>query len=72
MSGSWLEKYGPVVGLMLGSKPHICVSGVREVMEALHKDELQGRPENFFDTSQRKSDRRLGEFRLEKFILPSR
>jgi hypothetical protein len=72
MSGSWLEKYGPVVGLMVGSTPHICVCGVREVMEVLHKEELQGRPYHLVDISQRMFHRRLGEFRLENFLLASR
>jgi hypothetical protein len=72
MSGSWLQKYGPVVGVMVGSIPHIIVSGVRWLREALHRDVLQGRSYHLADPSQREFQRRLGEFRLENFLRYSR
>jgi hypothetical protein len=43
MSGKWMEKYGPVVGLMFGSKKALAVSGPKSVLEVLHRDEFQGR-----------------------------
>jgi hypothetical protein len=47
MAGSWLQKYGPVVGLMFGSRKVIAVSGSKAVLEALLRDEFQGRTESF-------------------------
>jgi hypothetical protein len=61
MSGSWLEKYGPVVGLVLGSIPVIAVGGPREVLEVLRRDEFQGRPDGP-EVRERSFNKRLGEF----------
>jgi hypothetical protein len=46
MAGKWLEKYGPVVGLMFGSKKAVAVSGAKGVLEVLRREEFQGRPES--------------------------
>jgi hypothetical protein len=44
MSGKWLQTYGPVVGLMFGSRKALAVIGPQSVLEVLHRDEFQGRP----------------------------
>lgn len=46
MSGKWAETYGPVVGLMFGSRKALAVSGPKTVLEVLHRDEFQGRTVN--------------------------
>jgi hypothetical protein len=46
MSGKWAETYGPVVGLMFGSRRALAVSGPKSVLEVLHRDEFQGRTLN--------------------------
>jgi hypothetical protein len=61
MAGSWLEKYGPVVGLIMGSAPVIAVSGPQEVMEVLSREEFQGRPDDEH-IRERNFNKRLGEF----------
>jgi hypothetical protein len=66
MCGNWLEKYGPVVGLLLGSAPVIAVSGPREVLEVLRRDEFQGRPDSS-DVRERSFNKRFGEFILRVF-----
>jgi hypothetical protein len=43
MAGKWFHKYGPVVGLMFGSRKALAVSGARAVLEVLRRDEFQGR-----------------------------
>jgi hypothetical protein len=63
MSGSWLEKYGPVVGLLLGSAPLIAVSGPHAVLEVLRRDEFHGRPDSE-EIRERSFNKRLGEFVL--------
>ena len=47
MAGNWLEKYGPVVGLLFGTKKAVAVSGANAVLEVLHRVEFQGRTERF-------------------------
>jgi len=64
MSGNWLEKYGPLVGLILGSSPVIAVGGPREVMEVLRRDEFQGRPD-VENVREGNFNKRLGEFILQ-------
>ncbi|GFG40194.1 hypothetical protein Cfor_09782 [Coptotermes formosanus] len=59
MSGSWLEKYGPVVGLLLGSAPLIAVSGPHAVLEVLRRDEFHGRPDSE-EIRERSFNKRLG------------
>jgi Cytochrome P450. len=61
MAGPWLEKYGPIVGLLLGSIPMIAVSGPREVLEVLCRNEFQGRPDGA-EVRERSFNKRLGEF----------
>jgi len=61
LSGSWLEKYGPIVGLMLGSIPIIAVSGPHEVLEVLRRNEFEGRPDGP-EVRERSLNKRLGEF----------
>jgi hypothetical protein len=61
MSGSWMKKYGPIVGLMLGSTPVIAVGGPHEVLEVLRREEFQGRPDNH-QIRDRNFNKRLGEF----------
>lgn len=63
ISGSWLESYGPIVGLMLGSKPVIAVGGPREVIEVLRRDEFLGREEDD-NVPDRNFHKRLGELCL--------
>lgn len=63
MSGSWMEKYGPIVGLIVGSAPVVTVAGPREVMEVLRRDEFQGRPDDNH-VRERNFNKRLGEFIL--------
>ncbi|XP_021919682.1 methyl farnesoate epoxidase-like isoform X2 [Zootermopsis nevadensis] len=46
MAGSWMDKYGPVVGLMFGTKKALGVSGAKAVLEVLRRDEFQGRVDN--------------------------
>jgi len=46
MAGNWLEKYGPVVGLLFGSKKAVAVSGANAVLEVLRREEFQGRIES--------------------------
>jgi hypothetical protein len=64
MAGSWMEKYGPIVGLMMGSTPVIAVGGPREVLEVLRRDEFQGRPDDQH-TRDRNFNKRLGELYLQ-------
>lgn len=54
-----MEKYGPVVGLMLGSIPIIAVSGPREVLEVLRRNEFDGRPDAP-EVRERNLNKRLG------------
>lgn len=56
-----MEKYGPVVGLMLGSIPIIAVSGPREVLEVLRRNEFDGRPD-VPEVRERSLNKRFGEF----------
>jgi hypothetical protein len=46
---------------MLGSIPIIAVSGPREVLEVLHRDEFQGRSDGP-EVRERSFNKRLGEF----------
>jgi hypothetical protein len=46
MAGKWMEKYGPVVGLLLGPRKAVAVSGARTVFEVLRREEFQGRTES--------------------------
>jgi len=46
MAGNWLEKYGPVVGLLFGSRKAVAVSGANAVLEVLHRKEFQGRTDS--------------------------
>jgi hypothetical protein len=46
MGGKWAEKYGPVVGLLFGSRRALAVSGPKSVLEVLHREEFQGRTVN--------------------------
>ena len=46
MAGNWLEKYGPVVGLLFGSKKAVAVSSAKAVLEVLRREEFQGRTES--------------------------
>lgn len=42
---SLTKKYGPVTGFYVGpTQPFICVAGPKAVKEALHNDDLDGRP----------------------------
>jgi hypothetical protein len=43
MAGQWMERYGPVVGLLFGSKKAVAVSGGKAVLEVLRRGEFQGR-----------------------------
>jgi hypothetical protein len=61
MAKKWKKEYGPVVGLMLGSQPAIAVVGPEEVLEALRRDEFQGRPDTF-NARDRAFEKRLGTF----------
>ncbi|XP_069696212.1 methyl farnesoate epoxidase-like [Periplaneta americana] len=46
MAGEWRRKYGPLVGLFLGSKPAVAVCGPNEVLEVLRREEFQARPDD--------------------------
>jgi hypothetical protein len=60
MAGEWLQKYGPVVGLVFGSRRTIAICGAREVLEVLQREEFQARPiSNFF--TERSFGKRLGK-----------
>jgi hypothetical protein len=63
MSGNWMEKYGPIVGLIVGSAPVVAVAGPHEVMEVLRRDEFQGRQDDDH-IRERNFNKRLGEFIL--------
>jgi hypothetical protein len=60
MAGNWLDKYGPVVGLMFGSKKALAVSGAKAVLEVLRRDEFQGRGESS-SLKDRSFNKRLGK-----------
>lgn len=49
------------MGLMLGSIPIIAVSGPRQVLEVLRRDEFQGRPDSP-EVRERSFNKQLGEF----------
>lgn len=59
MAGNWLEKYGPVVGLLFGSRKAVAVSGAKAVLEVLRREEFQGRTENA-KLKDRSFNKRLG------------
>lgn len=59
MSGSWMEKYGPIVGLIVGSAPVVAVAGPHEVKEVLRRDEFQGRQDDDH-IRERNFNKRLG------------
>lgn len=60
MAGEWLQKYGPVVGLVYGSSRIIAICGAREVFEVLQREEFQARPNNAF-VKERSFGKRLGK-----------
>jgi hypothetical protein len=60
MAGKWLQKYGPVVGLVFGSRNTIAVCGAREVLEVLQREEFQARPISAF-FKERSFGKRLGK-----------
>jgi hypothetical protein len=60
MAGKWLEKYGPLVGLMLGTRSTVAVCGAREVIEVLQTEEFQARPHGSF-FKDRSFGKRLGK-----------
>jgi hypothetical protein len=62
----WLQQYGPVVGLMLGSQPAVAICAPNEVLEAMRREEFQGRPENA-NFRQENFNRKLGKFQFELF-----
>jgi hypothetical protein len=45
MAGNWLEKYGPVVGLLFGMKNAVAVGGANALLEVLRSVEFHGRTE---------------------------
>ncbi|PSN29066.1 hypothetical protein C0J52_28308, partial [Blattella germanica] len=61
MAGSWREKYGPVVGLVLGPFKAIAVCGPEEVLEVLRREEFQGRPKTEF-LKDRSFNKYLGKY----------
>ncbi|PNF20447.1 Methyl farnesoate epoxidase [Cryptotermes secundus] len=61
MVKKWKKQYGPVVGLMLGSKPALAVIGAEECLEVFRRDEFQGRPDTF-NSRDRAFNKRLGFF----------
>ncbi|PSN29461.1 hypothetical protein C0J52_27921 [Blattella germanica] len=49
LAGKWRQKYGPLVGLTVGSSLRaVAVCGPREVLEILKREEFQGRPKGEF------------------------
>jgi hypothetical protein len=63
MTKKWSKEYGPVVGLMFGSKPTVAVVGAQEALEVLRREEFQGRPDNF-NSRDRSFNKRLGKKNL--------
>ncbi|XP_069672282.1 methyl farnesoate epoxidase-like [Periplaneta americana] len=61
MCGKWRKRYGPVVGLMFGSKPTVAIVEPKAVLEVLRREEFQGRPDNF-NSRDRAFNKRLGFF----------
>ncbi|XP_049832281.1 methyl farnesoate epoxidase-like [Schistocerca gregaria] len=57
----WRETYGPVVGLVLGTRLGVAVCRPDAVFEALKNEDLQGRPDNKF-FRERTFNKRLGVF----------
>jgi hypothetical protein len=61
MAGKWIQKYGPVVGVVFGSRASIvAICGGREVLEVLQREEFQARPFGTFIT-ERSFGKRLGK-----------
>jgi hypothetical protein len=60
MTKKWSKDYGPVVGLMFGSKPTVAVVGAQEVLEVFRREEFQGRPDSF-NSRDRSFNKRLGK-----------
>jgi hypothetical protein len=60
MAGKWLQKYGPIVGLVFGSRRTIAICGAREVLEVLQREEFQARPTSSF-FKDRSFGKRLGK-----------
>jgi hypothetical protein len=60
MAGKWLQKYGPVVGLVFASRKIIAICGAREVLEVLQREEFQARPTGLF-SKERSFGKRLGK-----------
>jgi hypothetical protein len=48
MAEKWLQKYGPVVGLLFGSRRVIAICGPHQVLEVLKREEFQARPTSEF------------------------
>ena len=61
MMTEWKKKYGNIIGLMMGKRPAIVITGAEEVLEALRRDEFQGRPDTF-NSRDRAFNKRLGEY----------
>lgn len=59
MAGEWRRKYGPLVGLFLGSKLAVAVCGPNEVLEVLRREEFQARPDDILFRD-RAFDKKLG------------
>ena len=62
LAGKWRQKYGPLVGLTVGSSLRaVAVCGPREVLEILKREEFQGRPKGEF-FKERSFNKYLGVF----------
>ncbi|XP_076032688.1 methyl farnesoate epoxidase-like isoform X2 [Oratosquilla oratoria] len=57
-------KYGPVVGIFFGSQPAVIINGYTAVREALHNEDLNGRPDSVL-LSERTWGKRLGVMFVE-------